>query len=241
LIENDPYASLAPPQPRLHSENPEWRPSPLSCVNYGRMDKVCKFAPFSLVTRLEARVSLQPSPKARRSSPNGTQVRRLLCPGPRAFLVRHSPRPAAWETEAESRRAPRGCHHNDKRDQNPSCKFRPLSLIGIINKTSEVSRVSTIKLTVNGRRLGRCRDEPSRPSAARNLNLTHPCRLRYQPVRRLRRHIDGRAVKSCTVLAAKRPFQRHHDRGHSKGDELHPMQAAFRDNHGLQCGYCTPV
>jgi carbon-monoxide dehydrogenase small subunit len=28
--------------------------------------------------------------------------------------------------------------------------------------------------------------------------------------------------------------------GLSKGDELHPMQAAFRDNHGLQCGYCTP-
>src|SRR5713101_8220821 len=28
--------------------------------------------------------------------------------------------------------------------------------------------------------------------------------------------------------------------GISKGDELHPMQAAFRDNHGLQCGYCTP-
>ncbi len=28
--------------------------------------------------------------------------------------------------------------------------------------------------------------------------------------------------------------------GIAKGDELHPMQAAFRDNHGLQCGYCTP-
>ena len=28
--------------------------------------------------------------------------------------------------------------------------------------------------------------------------------------------------------------------GLSHGDELHPMQAAFRDNHGLQCGYCTP-
>jgi carbon-monoxide dehydrogenase small subunit len=28
--------------------------------------------------------------------------------------------------------------------------------------------------------------------------------------------------------------------GISKGDELHPMQVAFRDNHGLQCGYCTP-
>jgi carbon-monoxide dehydrogenase small subunit len=54
-------------------------------------------------------------------------------------------------------------------------------------------------------------------------------------------HIDGRAVKSCTVLigqadgAAITTIE-----GLSRGDELHPMQAAFRDNHGLQCGYCTP-
>ncbi|KPG00769.1 carbon monoxide dehydrogenase [Rhodopseudomonas sp. AAP120] len=54
-------------------------------------------------------------------------------------------------------------------------------------------------------------------------------------------HIDGRAVKSCTTLvgqvdgAAITTIE-----GISRGDELHPMQAAFRDNHGLQCGYCTP-
>jgi carbon-monoxide dehydrogenase small subunit len=54
-------------------------------------------------------------------------------------------------------------------------------------------------------------------------------------------HIDGRAVKSCTVLigqadgAAVTTIE-----GLSRGEELHPMQAAFRDNHGLQCGYCTP-
>ena len=54
-------------------------------------------------------------------------------------------------------------------------------------------------------------------------------------------HIDGQAVKSCTVLAAQAAGS---DvitiEGIAKGDELHPMQAAFRDNHGLQCGYCTP-
>jgi aerobic carbon-monoxide dehydrogenase small subunit len=54
-------------------------------------------------------------------------------------------------------------------------------------------------------------------------------------------HIDGRAVKSCTVLAAQAAGS---DvitiEGLAKGDELHPMQAAFRDNHGLQCGFCTP-
>jgi carbon-monoxide dehydrogenase small subunit len=54
-------------------------------------------------------------------------------------------------------------------------------------------------------------------------------------------HIDGRAVKSCTVLAGQAAGSNVTTiEGISRGDELHPMQAAFRDNHGLQCGYCTP-
>jgi carbon-monoxide dehydrogenase small subunit len=54
-------------------------------------------------------------------------------------------------------------------------------------------------------------------------------------------HIDGRAVKSCTVLVGQASGSSVTTiEGIAKGDELHPMQAAFRDNHGLQCGYCTP-
>ncbi|MBN9004755.1 MAG: (2Fe-2S)-binding protein [Rhizobiales bacterium] len=54
-------------------------------------------------------------------------------------------------------------------------------------------------------------------------------------------HIDGRAVKSCTVLVGQANGSTITTiEGIAKGDELHPMQAAFRDNHGLQCGYCTP-
>ena len=54
-------------------------------------------------------------------------------------------------------------------------------------------------------------------------------------------HIDGRAVKSCTVLVGQANGANVTTiEGIAKGDELHPMQAAFRDNHGLQCGYCTP-
>jgi carbon-monoxide dehydrogenase small subunit len=54
-------------------------------------------------------------------------------------------------------------------------------------------------------------------------------------------HIDGESVKSCTVLAA----QAHAAsvttlEGLAAGDELHPVQAAFRAEHGLQCGFCTP-
>jgi aerobic carbon-monoxide dehydrogenase small subunit len=54
-------------------------------------------------------------------------------------------------------------------------------------------------------------------------------------------HIDGRAVKSCTVLMGQAAGANVTTiEGIAKGDELHPMQAAFRDNHGLQCGFCTP-
>jgi carbon-monoxide dehydrogenase small subunit len=54
-------------------------------------------------------------------------------------------------------------------------------------------------------------------------------------------HVDGRAVKSCTMLVGQANGANVTTiEGISKGDELHPMQAAFRDNHGLQCGYCTP-
>jgi carbon-monoxide dehydrogenase small subunit len=53
--------------------------------------------------------------------------------------------------------------------------------------------------------------------------------------------LNGRAVKSCTVLAvqadggAVRTIE-----GLADGTDLHPVQQAFRDKHGLQCGYCTP-
>jgi len=54
-------------------------------------------------------------------------------------------------------------------------------------------------------------------------------------------HLDGRAVKSCTMLAAQATGS---DivtiEGLAKGDELHPVQAAFREHHALQCGFCTP-
>ncbi|WP_299193986.1 (2Fe-2S)-binding protein [uncultured Erythrobacter sp.] len=55
-------------------------------------------------------------------------------------------------------------------------------------------------------------------------------------------HVDGKAVKSCTMLAVQAE-------GCSvttveglvnEGEPLHPMQQAFHDNHGLQCGFCTP-
>src|SRR6186713_1014630 len=53
--------------------------------------------------------------------------------------------------------------------------------------------------------------------------------------------VDGESVKSCTMLAVQAE-------GHeittiealADGDQLHPMQEAFRQHHGLQCGYCTP-
>ena len=54
-------------------------------------------------------------------------------------------------------------------------------------------------------------------------------------------HVDGRAVKSCTVLAASLEGASVTTiEGLAQDGKLHPMQEAFRQNHGLQCGFCTP-
>lgn len=53
--------------------------------------------------------------------------------------------------------------------------------------------------------------------------------------------LDGQSAKSCTVLAAQADGATVTTiEGLANGDELHPVQLAFRENHGLQCGYCTP-
>lgn len=54
-------------------------------------------------------------------------------------------------------------------------------------------------------------------------------------------HMDGKSVKSCTVLAGQADGASVTTiEGISNGSELHPMQEAFRNNHALQCGFCTP-
>ncbi|MCG6113861.1 MAG: (2Fe-2S)-binding protein [Mesorhizobium sp.] len=54
-------------------------------------------------------------------------------------------------------------------------------------------------------------------------------------------HLDGKAVKSCSVLAAQASGSEVLTiEGLANGGELHPVQAAFKEHHGLQCGFCTP-
>jgi carbon-monoxide dehydrogenase small subunit len=54
-------------------------------------------------------------------------------------------------------------------------------------------------------------------------------------------HIDGTSVKSCTMLAVQADGSDVTTiEGLANGDTLHPMQEAFRENHALQCGFCTP-
>ena len=54
-------------------------------------------------------------------------------------------------------------------------------------------------------------------------------------------HVDGRAVKSCTMLAVQADGANVTTiEGMADGDALHPLQTAFWEKHGLQCGFCTP-
>lgn len=54
-------------------------------------------------------------------------------------------------------------------------------------------------------------------------------------------HLDGEAAKSCTILAAQADGGAVTTiEGLATNGEMHPMQKAFMENHGLQCGYCTP-
>ena len=54
-------------------------------------------------------------------------------------------------------------------------------------------------------------------------------------------HVGGKSVKSCTMLAVQAEGADVATiEGLANGDEMHPMQAAFKEHHGLQCGFCTP-
>jgi aerobic carbon-monoxide dehydrogenase small subunit len=54
-------------------------------------------------------------------------------------------------------------------------------------------------------------------------------------------HLNGRAIKSCIMMAAQASDSEITTiEGLAKGDALHPVQAAFREHHALQCGFCTP-
>ncbi len=55
-------------------------------------------------------------------------------------------------------------------------------------------------------------------------------------------HVDGKPVKSCTALVVQLDGAdvKTIESLAADGEELHPMQEAFRQNHGLQCGFCTP-
>ena len=106
------------------------------------------------------------------------------------------------------------------------------------------THVSTIRLTVNGKAVSaEVEDRTLLVQLLReqlNLTGTHVgCDTSQCGACTV--HIDGQAVKSCTVRAGPADGSSVTTiEGIARGDELHPMQAAFRDNHGLQCGFCTP-
>jgi aerobic carbon-monoxide dehydrogenase small subunit len=104
--------------------------------------------------------------------------------------------------------------------------------------------MSTVSMTVNGKKVsGTVEDRTLLVQFLReNLNLTGThvgCDTSQCGACVV--HIDGKAVKSCTILAAQASGSTVVTiEGLANGADLHPVQAAFREHHGLQCGFCTP-
>jgi aerobic carbon-monoxide dehydrogenase small subunit len=150
----------------------------------------------------------------------------------------------AFATQSKKRIPRRMAFPRPTRRKSQLQSQRPLSLIRAIKNSSGRLDVSTVKLTVNGKAVSvDCEDRTLLVHLLRdhlNLTGTHVgCDTSQCGACVV--HIDGRAVKSCTTLAAQAEGANVTTiEGIAKGDQLHPMQAAFRDNHGLQCGFCTP-
>ena len=104
--------------------------------------------------------------------------------------------------------------------------------------------MTKVTLTVNGRKVsGECEDRTLLVNFIReNLGLTGThvgCDTTQCGACVI--YMDGRSVKSCTILAVQASGSDITTiEGISSGDTLHPVQAAFKENHGLQCGFCTP-
>ena len=104
--------------------------------------------------------------------------------------------------------------------------------------------MTEVTMTVNGRKVsGHCDDRTLLVNFIRdNLNLTGThvgCDTTQCGACVI--HMDGRSVKSCTILAVQASGSEVTTiEGLATDGELHPVQAAFREHHGLQCGFCTP-
>jgi len=102
----------------------------------------------------------------------------------------------------------------------------------------------TVSMTVNGRKMsGECEERTLLVSFLREtlgLTGTHVgCDTSQCGACCV--HVNGDSVKSCTMLAVQaNGAEIRTIEGIADGDTLHAMQEAFRDNHGLQCGFCTP-
>ncbi|MCF6321076.1 MAG: (2Fe-2S)-binding protein [Rhizobiaceae bacterium] len=104
--------------------------------------------------------------------------------------------------------------------------------------------MSTVTMTVNGKEVSADVEDRTLLSAylRENLSLTGThvgCDTSQCGACVV--HVDGKAVKSCTMLAVQASGSEVTTiEGLANGGDLHPMQTAFKENHGLQCGFCTP-
>ena len=195
--------------------------------------------------------------RSRRTSPTTPSSRPPSCPASsscRWRRRRRSTRSAPRASASRARSAPRRrcsrrwstpCRHLGVRHIDMPA-HRRAGVAGHPGASDQlVTGESVQSITVNGdehdgRRRAAHAARPLPPRRRRPHR--HERRLRHVVVRRLHGALDGESVKSCTVLAVQADgcVVTHHRGPGPDGDELHPMQEAFREHHGLQCGYCTP-
>jgi len=133
------------------------------------------------------------------------------------------------ENSAESR-TPKACHHERTSDAR----------VGIVKGEGDVQ----VSLTVNGA----AHTHDVEPRTLLVNFIREQCGLTGTNIGcdtsscgACTIHVGGESVKSCTVLAVQADGADITTiEGLADGDQLHPMQQAFMENHGLQCGYCTP-
>ena len=186
-------------------------------------------------------------PGSRRTAGRGSAARPAVAGGLGRRAGRGGGRRSSISSPAANRRTERGGRQpNSLTGTGPGIKIAPNSAApaAVMARSREGSMQKTVSLTVNGKPVSATVEGRTLlvQLLREQLGLTGThvgCDTSQCGACVV--HVDGEAVKACTLLAVQAEGRSVLTiEGVANGDTLHPMQEAFRNNHALQCGFCTP-